>query len=124
MLNRVRIDHSPGVISSFFSRLPGGTPVALESVGNWYWIADEIEAACRLLSYIKMRPNGTPLSAPLPHPVKSFLSVSMLAHFVVGAARSIFTGRGALRSGIDMVVVGLGVATTGYLIGALITGHL
>ncbi len=44
VLNRVRIDHSPGAISSFFSRLPGGTPVALESVGNWYWIADEIEA--------------------------------------------------------------------------------
>jgi hypothetical protein len=32
-------------VSSFFSRLPGGTPVALESVGNWYWIADEIAAA-------------------------------------------------------------------------------
>ena len=45
VLNRVRIDHSPGAVSSFFSRLPGGTPVALESVGNWHWIADEIEAA-------------------------------------------------------------------------------
>ena len=45
VLNRVRIDHHPGAVSSFFSRLPGGTPVALESVGNWYWIADEIEAA-------------------------------------------------------------------------------
>jgi len=49
VLNRVRIDHSPGAISSFFSLLPGGTPVALESVGNYrYWIADEIEAAGRL----------------------------------------------------------------------------
>ena len=45
VLNRVRIDHSLGAVSSFFSQLPGGTPVALESVGNWYWIADEIEAA-------------------------------------------------------------------------------
>ena len=45
VLNRVRLDHHPGALSSFFSRLPGGTPVALESVGNWYWIADEIEAA-------------------------------------------------------------------------------
>jgi transposase len=45
VLNRVRIDHAPGAISSFFSRLPTGTPVALESVGNWYWIADEIEAS-------------------------------------------------------------------------------
>jgi len=49
VLNRVRIDHSPGAVSSFFSLLPGGTPVALESVGNYrYWIADEIEAAGRL----------------------------------------------------------------------------
>jgi transposase len=45
VLNRARLDHHPGALSSFFSRLPGGTPVALESVGNWYWIADEIEAA-------------------------------------------------------------------------------
>lgn len=51
-------------------------------------------------------------------------SISMLAHFVVGAARSLFTGRGLFRSGIDMFVVGLGVAVVGYLVGALITGHL
>jgi hypothetical protein len=46
VLNRARVDHHPGAISSFFSRLPRGTPVALGSVGNWCWIADEIEAAC------------------------------------------------------------------------------
>jgi len=51
-------------------------------------------------------------------------AISMLAHFVVGAARSVFTGRGVIRSGIDMFVVGLGVAVVGFLIGALITGHL
>jgi transposase len=45
VLRRLRIDHSRGALSSFFSRLPHDTPVALESVGNWYWIADEIEAA-------------------------------------------------------------------------------
>ena len=45
VLRRIRIDHSRGALSSFFSELPAGTPVALESVGNWYWIADEIEAA-------------------------------------------------------------------------------
>ncbi len=27
------------------SRFPPGTPVALETVGNWYWIVDEIEQA-------------------------------------------------------------------------------
>jgi len=46
----------------------------------------------------------------------SFL-ISMLSHFGVGAARSIFTGRGALRSGLDMFIVGLGIAAVGYLVG-------
>ena len=45
VLDRVRLNHQPGAVSSFFARFPSGTPVALESVGNWYWIADEIEAA-------------------------------------------------------------------------------
>jgi transposase len=40
-----RVDHEPGAIRTFLENLPEGTPVALESVGNWYWIADEIEAA-------------------------------------------------------------------------------
>jgi VIT1/CCC1 family predicted Fe2+/Mn2+ transporter len=44
-------------------------------------------------------------------------ALSMLSHFLVGAARSVFTGRGVLRSGMDMFVVGLGVAVVGYLVG-------
>ena len=44
-------------------------------------------------------------------------SVAMLSHWVVGAARSVFTGRGVFRSGIDMFVVGLGVAAVGYYVG-------
>ena len=44
------------------------------------------------------------------------LSVSMLAHFGVGAARSVFTGRGTWVSGRDMFLVGFGVAAVGYLI--------
>lgn len=46
----------------------------------------------------------------------SFL-VSMLAHFGVGAARSLFTGRGIFRSGWDMFLVGFGVAAVGYFLG-------
>jgi hypothetical protein len=45
VMKRVRVDHDAGAITRFFSGLPLGTPVALESVGNWYWIADEIEAS-------------------------------------------------------------------------------
>jgi VIT1/CCC1 family predicted Fe2+/Mn2+ transporter len=44
-------------------------------------------------------------------------AVAMLSHFVVGAARSVFTGRGVFRSGFDMFVVGVGVAAVGYFVG-------
>ena len=40
-----RIEHKPGEIQRYLEKYPMGTRVALESVGNWYWIADEIEAA-------------------------------------------------------------------------------
>jgi predicted membrane protein (TIGR00267 family) len=44
-------------------------------------------------------------------------TISMLSHFLVGAARSIFTGRSVFRSGFDMFVVGVGVAVVGYYVG-------
>jgi VIT1/CCC1 family predicted Fe2+/Mn2+ transporter len=44
-------------------------------------------------------------------------TVAMLSHFLVGAARSAFTGRGVFRSGFDMFVVGVGVALVGYYVG-------
>ena len=46
--------------------------------------------------------------------------IAMASHFAVGAARSVFTGRGVFRSGIDMFVVGLGVAAVGYVVGDVI----
>ena len=45
VVRRTRVDHEPGAIRAFLSQLPRGTPVALETVGNWYWIVDEIEEA-------------------------------------------------------------------------------
>jgi VIT1/CCC1 family predicted Fe2+/Mn2+ transporter len=48
-------------------------------------------------------------------------AIAMLSHFAVGAARSVFTGRGIFRSGLDMFVVGLGVAAVAYLVGGLIS---
>jgi VIT1/CCC1 family predicted Fe2+/Mn2+ transporter len=47
-------------------------------------------------------------------------TISMLSHFIVGAARSVFTGRGVFRSGFDMFVVGVGVAGVGYFVGGWI----
>jgi VIT1/CCC1 family predicted Fe2+/Mn2+ transporter len=43
--------------------------------------------------------------------------ISMASHWFVGAARSVFTGRSVFRSGMDMFVVGLGVAAVGYFVG-------
>ena len=42
---KLRVNHEPGAVQAFLAQFPEGTPVALESVGNWYWIVDEIEAA-------------------------------------------------------------------------------
>lgn len=44
-------------------------------------------------------------------------TLAMASHFLVGAARSVFTGRGVWRSGFDMFIVGLGVAIIGYYVG-------
>jgi VIT1/CCC1 family predicted Fe2+/Mn2+ transporter len=51
------------------------------------------------------------------------LTIAMLAHFAVGAARSIFTGRGVWASGRDMFLVGFSVAAAGYVIGMLLMGE-
>jgi vacuolar iron transporter family protein len=48
-------------------------------------------------------------------------TAAMASHFIVGAGRSVFTGRGILRSGFDMFVVGLGVAAVGYVVGEMIS---
>jgi VIT1/CCC1 family predicted Fe2+/Mn2+ transporter len=50
--------------------------------------------------------------------------ISMLSHWLVGAARSVFTGRSVFRSGLDMFVVGLGVAVVGYFVGEWISAAL
>jgi VIT1/CCC1 family predicted Fe2+/Mn2+ transporter len=49
------------------------------------------------------------------------LTVSMGAHFAIGAARSFLTGRSLWASGRDMFLVGFGVAAVGYVIGELVT---
>lgn len=51
-------------------------------------------------------------------------TLAMASHFVIGAARSIFTGRGSIRSGVDMFVVGLGVAAVGYFVGGWVARAL
>jgi VIT1/CCC1 family predicted Fe2+/Mn2+ transporter len=52
--------------------------------------------------------------------IGSSFTLAMASHFAVGAARSVFTGRGIFRSGLDMFAVGLGVAAVGYVVGGLV----
>jgi len=40
-----RIEHQRGEIIRFLRQFTLGSPVAVETIGNWYWIVDEIEAA-------------------------------------------------------------------------------
>lgn len=43
-LCEMRLAHAHGTVKNFVSRWTGGSPVAVETVGNWYWVVDEIEA--------------------------------------------------------------------------------
>jgi VIT1/CCC1 family predicted Fe2+/Mn2+ transporter len=52
-----------------------------------------------------------------PWAIWTSFALAMASHFGVGAARSFFTGRSVFRSGMDMFLVGLGVAIVGYVVG-------
>ena len=45
LVREQRIAHARGALQQFLERCEPGSPVAVETVGNWYWIVDEIEAA-------------------------------------------------------------------------------
>ena len=45
LVREERIEHDRGALRQFLGRCERGSPVAVETVGNWYWIVDEIEAA-------------------------------------------------------------------------------
>ena len=40
-----RIEHAPGAICAYLKDAAAGTPVAVETMGSWYWIVTEIEKA-------------------------------------------------------------------------------
>lgn len=45
ILDEVRLEHERGAIAAYLSQYPSGQAVAVETIGNWYWIVDEIETA-------------------------------------------------------------------------------
>jgi transposase len=44
-VREARIPHERGELQRFLGGCEAGSPVAVETIGNWYWIVDEIEAA-------------------------------------------------------------------------------
>lgn len=54
----------------------------------------------------------------MPAVIASFV-ISALAYFIVGAAKVIVTGRNWLRSGLEMLLIGLGVGVLTYYVGTL-----
>jgi transposase len=40
-----RVPHDKQLYRRYLSTLPAGSPIALESVGNWYWMVDAMEQA-------------------------------------------------------------------------------
>jgi VIT1/CCC1 family predicted Fe2+/Mn2+ transporter len=75
-------------------------------------VATLVGAGIPILPFLLMPPEPA---------VWTSLTISMLTHFAIGAARSFFTGRGVWASGRDMFLVGFGVAAVGYVIGELLT---
>jgi transposase len=45
LIREARISHERGAMREFLTQCEQGSPVAVETVGNWYWMVDEIEAA-------------------------------------------------------------------------------
>lgn len=66
---------------------------------------------------LPLLPFLLPLGMP---PVPAAAGLAVLGLFAVGATLSLFTGRGALRSGLRMVLIGAGAGVLTYLIGMLL----
>lgn len=45
LVRQLRVAHEPGMLRGFLQGCEAGSTVAVETIGNWYWIVDEIEAA-------------------------------------------------------------------------------
>ena len=41
----VRVEHERDKVRAYLSTLPSGSQIAIETVGNWYWLVDEVEQA-------------------------------------------------------------------------------
>jgi len=55
LLKEERINHYRGNIARFLAKCEPGSSVAVETIGNWYWIIDEIEKAQMLPKLVHAR---------------------------------------------------------------------
>ncbi|NOZ19639.1 MAG: IS110 family transposase [Planctomycetes bacterium] len=55
IIDESRIEHERGAIREYLESFPDGTPVAVETIGTWYWIVDEIEAARKVPRLVHAR---------------------------------------------------------------------
>jgi transposase len=55
IIKEARINHSRGNIVRFLAQWDKGSPVAVETIGNWYWIVEEIEHAQMLPRLVHAR---------------------------------------------------------------------
>lgn len=55
ILEETRIPHVRGNLLQYLEKWEGGSPVAVESIGSWYWIIDEIEQAGMLPRLVHAR---------------------------------------------------------------------
>jgi transposase len=55
LVREQRIPHARGALQQFLERCERGSPVAVETIGNWYWIVDENEAAGCLPKLVHVR---------------------------------------------------------------------
>lgn len=88
-----------------------------DDLGSPWGAATASFAAFTAGAVLPLLPFLLPLGVP-PVPTAAFLAV--LGLFAVGATLSLFTGRGALRSGLRMVLIGGGAGVVTYLIGMLL----
>jgi len=58
MIDECRIDHQRGAIRAYLEPFPDGTPVAVETIGNWYWIVDETQQRTDAPRGLRPDPGG------------------------------------------------------------------
>lgn len=58
ILREKKIPHEHGALREFLAGCEAGSPVAVETVGNWYWIVDEVEQAGCILQLVHARSDA------------------------------------------------------------------